>query len=84
MRLNMNTKVKIKEYKNGNFQVFINDEILRPKTLDLYANCQKELPFMFFDTLEDAKKGLKGYFDLLKGMEVVNVYDFDIKKDKKS
>lgn len=47
--------IEIREYANGKFQVWRDDEVLRPKVLEFEGGYQSKHDFMFFDSLTEAR-----------------------------
>ncbi len=51
----IDTKIQIKEFKNGKFQVWKGDRaVLRPKVNSWEGSHYKNHEFMFFDSLQEA------------------------------
>lgn len=54
------TPIVIKEYKNGKFQVWKENEVLRPCTLEWEGAYQAKHQFMYYRSLKAARKAVTG------------------------
>ena len=50
--------MEIREYKNGKFQVFDDDKVLRPCNLEWEGGYQSHHDFMFFSSFDEAESAM--------------------------
>ena len=68
--------IRIQEFKNGKFQVWIGNQVLRPCNHQLEGSHQATHDFMFFNTLKGAKTAIREYLRKEKGKELVCTHTF--------
>jgi hypothetical protein len=69
--------MEIREFKNGTFQVWRDNKVLRPEELTWENDYQSEHNFMRFSTMKSATKAVE---DVLAKELIVNTYTVTIDK----
>jgi len=76
--------MEIREYANGKFQVWHNNEVLQPKEIVWERDYQSKHDFMYFDSYFAAESGIMQLQAKRAGERVVNVCKIEEKdRDEK-
>lgn len=67
--------MEIREFANGNCQIWHGNKVLRPVELEWFGEHQAKHRFMFYDTLKAAQDAVKEYREYKRGLQCIKVHE---------